>query len=182
MDTYLGTIVPFIGNYAPQDWAICDGSTLQIAQNAALYSLLGTTYGGDGKTTFKLPDLRGRVSVGANSANTAYVLGKTGGSETVALTTTQMPAHNHNINVNATQVPSTSHTAQPSGNTVIGTPQLPGRTPVNVAIYDTTPNSKVQLNSLAISQTGSGVGHDNMQPFLVMNYLICISGLYPPRD
>jgi microcystin-dependent protein len=159
-DDTLGSIGLFAGNYPPPDWAICDGSILPISQNCALFSLLGTMYGGDGIRTFALPDLRGRVPVhfGAGPGlNNNYTIGDTGGSETVSLATSQV--------------------------------QLQVSTAVidNSLINSLTDPSIIITNPASVSgaqniQLGGSTPHDNMQPYLAVNYVICINGYYPRRD
>jgi microcystin-dependent protein len=179
---------PFVGeiklnafNYAPQDWAQCNGQILQATQNAALFSLLGNRFGGNGSTTFALPDFRGRVPImfGQGSGLSAYQIGNSGGSETVALTVSQMPAHNHD----AQGVSAPGNTAPPSNNFFATTPT----TPANLQIYATrpaqpAPGQLTTLHSSTIGNTGSGAGHNNMQPFLVLNFCIALVGYYPPRQ
>lgn len=168
MDFYMGQIILFAGNFAPQGWAFCDGSLLSIAQNSALFSLLGTTYGGDGQTTFALPDLRGRVAVGAGNGPglSSYPLGMVGGEEQVTLTTNQMPLHSHAVNASGGEGASSS----PQGN-------LPAAT--EGASYDA--NAGTQMGQNMIAPVGGNQPHDNRQPMLALNYLICVQGLYPSR-
>lgn len=177
---------PFIGeirinsfNYAPKGWASCNGQTLPIQQNAALYALLGKTFGGDGSQNFNLPDLRGRTPVGnyTNSGTigqlTHYNIGQAGGTETVTLTTTQIPAHSHawqTMNVAGT-------VASPTNN-------LYAQSPVN--IYATLPSSGstglTAFHPKIMDNTGGGGAHNNMQPFLALNFVIALSGIFPPRQ
>ena len=160
-------------NYAPQGWMFCDGSLLPISQYQPLFSLLGTTYGGDGITTFGLPDLRSRVPVGATlsgrgSQLTRYQMGEIGGSETVALTSLQMPAHNHLMMTN-----DSSETQNTSASHYLGGG---GRTPTYAAQVGTTtlaPNS--------ISTAGGSQPHDNRQPYMGMNWIIAVTGIWPSR-
>lgn len=183
MDPYLGQIKLFPFAYAPQDWALCDGRQLPIQQNAALYSLLGTFYGGDGKTYFNLPDLRGRVPVHPISPAPASldrinaIYGKQNGAEAVALNTSQLPAHTHQVNGENSLGASTSPIG---GSTCLWS--IPADSTKKQAAanpFSTTPN--VQMDASAIITTGGGLGHDNMQPFLVLNYCIAIVGIYPTR-
>lgn len=177
---------PFIGEirinafaYAPQGWASCNGQTLPIQQNAALYSLIGKTFGGDGVQNFNLPDLRGRTPVGfyTNPSTigqlTHYNMGQAEGTETVTLTTTQIPAHTHYWQ--ATTVPGT--VAAPTGN-------IYAQSPVN--IYTTLPTTGntglVAFNPKIMGDAGGGQAHNNMQPFLVLNFVIALTGYYPPRQ
>jgi len=160
-------------NYAPQGWMFCDGSLLPISQYQALFSLLGTTYGGNGTTTFGLPDLRSRVPVGATLSGggqqlTRYQMGDTGGSETVALTPAQMPMHNHTIKTN-----DSSETQNTSNGNYLGGG---GRTPIYSKQAGTT-----TLASDAVSGTGGSQPHDNRQPYLGMNWIIAVNGVWPSR-
>ncbi|MFN3589936.1 MAG: phage tail protein [Spirosomataceae bacterium] len=173
MDEYIGTISIFAGSFVPQDWALCDGRTLPIAQNAALFSILGTTYGGDGKTTFALPDLRGRIPIGAGQGNglTRRDLGKTGGVETVTLTTQQIPAHTHTFNA----LSGSRESKDPTGNYL-------GIAGGNFYSVFNPGDTLIPMGSDAVSPAGGGQPHENMPPFLGLNYIICIKGLFPPRD
>lgn len=165
---YVGEIRLFAGNYAPLGWAFCDGSLLPIAENVALFELVGTTYGGDGQETFGLPDLRGRVPVHQGSG---FAVGQAGGSETVSLTTTDMPAHGHPLlgtSANATA-------ASPNG-TVLAT-----LAEVTTFAYGTDlPLST--LDPRSVGSTGLGQPHENVQPFLCLSYIVSISGIFPATN
>jgi microcystin-dependent protein len=157
-------------NFSPRGWATCDGQILPINQNQSLYSLLGTIYGGDGRTTFALPDLRGRTPI---HFNTAHAQGQNDGEELHALEVNEMPAHTHVLNASdasATQ-------AGPSGN-LLARPSLALGT-----VYST--NEQVQdvsLGAAAIANAGGGEGHSNMQPYLTLNFCIALQGLFPSRN
>ena len=166
-DPYLGEIRMFAGNFAPANWASCDGQLLSIADNSALFSLIGTTYGGDGTTTFALPDLRGRAAAHQGGALT---LGQPLGSETAALIAAQMPAHSHSA-----KAATTGTAPSPAGN-VWGAD--PGQ---NVAPYAAAANGKT-MAAAAIGPTGSGAPHENMQPFLVLTFIIALAGVYPSQN
>lgn len=160
-------------NFAPSGWLFCDGRLLPIAQYQALFSLLGITFGGDGRTTFALPDLRGRVPVGATLSGggqqlTLRQMGDTGGSETVSLTVAQMPAHNHAVVTN-----DSSQGKNTSANHYLGGG---GRT----EIYAEQPGTTA-LAPGAVSASGSNQAHNNMQPFLGLNWIIAVQGIYPTR-
>lgn len=177
-DWFLGEIRLFPMNWAPDGWHVCDGSVMQIQQNPALYSLIGTTYGGDAKTTFNLPDLRGRAMVHQNQRDASgnYLRGKAAGVETVTLTGTQIPPHQHLV------------TGIGSAGTL---PVLPGNflsscgTSVAVTapqnLYAAPGTAPVTLNAATISPSVA-TGHNNMQPYLVLNFCIAIEGIYPPRN
>jgi len=173
MDPFIGQLMLVSFNYAPQGWMFCDGSLLPISQYQALFSLLGTTYGGNGTTTFGLPDLRGRVPVGATLSGggqqlTRYQMGDTGGSETVALTPAQMPMHNHTIKTN-----DSSETQNTSNGNYLGGG---GRTPIYSKQAGTT-----TLASDAVSSAGGSQPHDNRQPYVGMNWIIAVTGIWPSR-
>lgn len=171
-EAYIGEIRLFSGNFAPENWALCDGQLLSIASNTALYAILGTIYGGDGKATFALPNLNGRAAIhqGAGTGLTPRNVGASGGTATVTLLTTQMPSHNHLATCNNTQTSNTD----PTG--AIWTEQQgKGSTPA----YTTQANT--QMNVLAINVTGGNQPHNNMQPYLGLNFIICLSGEWPPK-
>jgi microcystin-dependent protein len=179
MVTYLGEIKMFAGAYAPSGWSFCDGSSLPIIGNEALFSLLGITYGGDGAKTFCLPDLRSRVAVGGGTLNkTTYTTGMFGGSANVALTSSNMPAHTHNLlayNDNGT-------TSIPSATSMlaISVPQGAGYT--NIKLYSSLPSGGTPdspLDPIAVESTGGGGAHSNIMPSLTINFIISTSGLYP---
>jgi microcystin-dependent protein len=178
MEAYIGSIMLFAGNFAPRGWMLCAGQTLAIAQYQALFSLLGTYYGGNGTTTFMLPDLRSRVPVGAGQGNglTNWNLGESQGVENVALLSTQMPAHNHTVNVGT----SAANSPAASNNYLaVANANLSGD-PVTVNTYNGTPNATLAANSLSIA--GQGQPHNNLQPSLALNYIICLEGIYPSRN
>lgn len=182
-EPYLGEIKLFPFGYAPKGWALCNGVLLTIQQNAALYSLLGTTYGGDGVNNFALPDLRGRMPVNAGvNQRFQYVVnrGDKGGSETVALPKDQMPAHTHTV----TGDNSLANVINPlASNTCLwSTPATP-TPPVTAVPINPFSNAtaNAQLDPSVLGQTGGGQGHNNMQPFLVLNFCIATIGVYPPR-
>jgi microcystin-dependent protein len=172
MDFYIGQILMFGGNFAPRSFMFCQGQLMAISQFQALFAILGTQYGGDGRTTFALPDLRGRVPVGTGNGPglTPRRNGQKFGQEDVTLTVNEMPSHNHTPV--AYQGRSADLEAVPAGNTW-------GQS--SESIYDTSTPS-TPMNSNAISQTGGGQSHNNMQPSLGVNYIICIQGLFPPRN
>jgi microcystin-dependent protein len=167
---FLGEILLVPYNFAPKGWAICDGSILPIAQETALFSLLGTTYGGDGIQTFALPDLRGRspISSGQGPGLQNYDLGQEGGEEAVTLSVSQIPSHTHPV-VGSTTV---ANLAGPSG-AVWATQSL-------LNIYSSAPNTSMAPG--AVSMAGSGQAHDNRSPYLTLNYVIALQGIYPSRN
>ncbi len=165
---YLGEISPVAFGFAPKGWAQCNGQILPINQNQALFSLLGTTFGGDGVTTFALPDLRGRVSV---SSGNNYVLGSPGGVENVTLNVSQIPPHSH-APVCSTQ---TGTSAEPASQVWAGSSS-------RETLYQTGSNANGSMVNGAITASGSSQAHTNLQPFLVINYIIALQGIYPTRN
>ena len=158
-------------NFAPRGWAFCNGQILPISQNTALFSLLGTMYGGDGKSTFALPDLQGRAPMfwGQGPGLSLRDLGESQGSETVTLLTTEIPMHNHTMKINSSVV---GNSNLPGGNVFAksGNPEA--------SVYSTT-NPSVKGGELSV--TGGNLPHNNMQPYLVMNFVIAMQGVFPPR-
>jgi microcystin-dependent protein len=175
MDAFLGEIIPWPNAKIPQDWLPCDGSLINISDNEALYSLLGTNFGGDGVNTFALPDLRGRLPIGqgAGTGLTPRFLAQKGGSEQASVTDAQIPAHAHafNASTNAatTSSPSNGLFANPKPNGFYGDMPAPP-VPVLTLLGDT------------VAGTGGGnQAHENRMPTMAVNYLICTVGLYPTR-
>ena len=171
MEPYVGEIRMFGGNFAPLGWQLCDGSLLSIAEYDLLFALIGTTYGGDGQTTFRVPDLRGRIPLhtGQNPATrTTYPLGSMAGSETVTLTAQQMPAHTHA----ATAISNaTTNVASPQGALWANGPQ----------VYSTNaPNTAMAADAVALA--GGSQPHDNMMPYQCINFIISLYGIYPQQN
>jgi microcystin-dependent protein len=171
IEPFLAEIMIFAGNFAPRGWAFCDGQVLSIAQNTALFALLGTTYGGNGITTFALPDLRGRapVHVGQGPGLSAYALGQTFGAQQVALTDAHAASHTHQAH--ALHGPTSGTSADPSGARWAYSDELP---------Y--APSANGVMAADAAGQTGDGAPHDNMAPYLVLNYVIALEGIFPSRS
>lgn len=173
-DPFLGEIALVAFNFEPIGWAFCNGQLLSIAQNQALFSLLGTTYGGDGVTNFALPDLRSRVPLhfGQGPGLSSYALGQSVGVESVALQTPQIPAHTHSYSPQASSQPGSTST--PNGALWAGS-----------ASGDTLYNSGASNTNMApqtLGQTGGGQAHENRQPTLALNYIIALQGIYPSRS
>ena len=172
---FIGQITIFAGNFAPRNWAFCDGQLLSIAQNTALFSILGTTYGGNGTTTFALPDLRGRVPIHAGSSAgpglPQYFLGQVGGEPNHTLIQTEMPQHNHIVNA----VAGGGNQASPAGG-------LPAIESTGTSLdYSSAATSATMSNSM-ISTAGGSQPHNNMQPYLAVNYIIALFGIFPSRN
>lgn len=170
MDPYLGEIRTVPWKTIPTGWAACNGQTLQISQNYALYSLLGTSYGGDGRTTFMLPNLNGRVIMGCNLYSSPDVVGTHGGATSVTLTQATLPPHQHAFQVS--NAPGTVNT-------------LPGNVYAEVAtgqmLYGPMTAPLTAMSPDIIEPAGDGAPHNNMQPYLALTYIICVNGFYPPR-
>jgi len=169
-DPFVGEIRMFGGNFAPLGWAFCDGTQIPISENDTLFNLIGTTYGGDGQSTFKLPDLRGRLPVhmGTARSGTPYTLGQTGGVEQVTLTANQMPIHAHAPRANSAPGAQTS----PAGNVWADSPNHPYSASAPAAV----------MASQAIGSAGSGQPHDNMVPFLAVSFIISLFGIFPSQN
>ena len=166
MDPFLGQIILFAGNFAPRGWALCEGQILAINQNQALFSLLGTTYGGDGRTSFGLPDLRGRapVAVGHGAGLNNYVWGEKTGTEENTITQQQMPAHNHVVGIPTSTAAGTELTG------ALGA----------AAIY--AESSNASYANVTMTHTGGGIPVNNIQPYLALNYIIALTGTFPSRN
>jgi len=207
MDAYIGTILIWAPTFAPVQWVFCQGQTMPINGYQAVFALIGTTYGGNGTTNFNLPDLRSRVPVGAGMSpgNTNRVLGQVGGAENVTLTLAQMPAHNHTATFTPTGGGSASTLAVNAYDTDATSPSpgsnlFPAKagiddgtgsvTPVN--IYGPAQGTVTNLltgsggstggGTVTVNPNGSSQAHPNMQPFQVLNFIMCLEGLFPPRN
>ena len=173
MNPFIASVVMFGGNFAPRDWAFCDGQLLPISQNTALFSLLGTTFGGDGRTTFGLPDLRGRVPMhpGNGPGLSPVRLGQKGGSNNQVLSVLNLPPHNHVVNAHGGGK-GTASTDNPAG-------AIPGDADSN--IYATS-SPTTQMSSNMVNNTGGGQQFSIMQPYTGVNYIIALFGVYPSRN
>lgn len=174
---YIGTIFIFAGNFAPNGYQLCQGQLLPIAQNAALFSILGTTYGGNGTTNFALPDLRGRAPIGqGNGAGLSpVVLGQSAGVDTVTIQTSNMPSHSHLVNV------STSPGSQTSPSNTFIAPALDSQGG-NVVGYNTSATSGATLSPNAVGFAGGSLPLNVQNPYLGINYIIAIVGIFPSRS
>lgn len=175
---FVATIQMFPFNFAPKGWAFCAGQILPLSQNTALFSLLGTTYGGDGKSTFALPNLQGNspLQPGQGPGLTLYDLGETTGSQTVTLLQSEIPSHNHSFS--ATSNPGTVIT---SSNNQLATAHNGSKTIFNDCNYLTGGGVNVVMSPFCTSVYGSSQPHDNMQPYLTLNFCIALQGVFPPR-
>lgn len=206
MEPFIGQMMMFAGNFAPRGWALCDGQLLPISQHQALFALIGTTYGGDGGTTFALPDLRGRVAMGEGNGPglTSRSLGEKSGVEEVVLNVNQMPSHTHTASFTATNDPKVKTTVNAhdgEGNVDNAKDAYfatggssDGRTTIlNKHGYSTTKDVTMQSDAVQVSVTktegtvsvsnvGGGQGVYNMQPYLVVNYIIALEGVFPSRS
>lgn len=167
---YIGEIRLFAGNFAPRDWALCQGQILSIAENEVLFQLIGTTYGGDGQQTFALPDLRGRLPVhqGQGPGLSGRTIGELGGTESVTLTVAQMPAHSHLLFASG----AAANSGSPAG-------ALLAATPVNS--YDSTGAPAATMAGASITNSGGTQPHENMGPSLTLNYIIALFGVFPSQ-
>jgi microcystin-dependent protein len=170
-EPFLGEIMIVGFNFAPRGYALCDGQLLPINQNQSLYSLLGTTYGGDGRTTFALPDLRGRTPIhfGNGSGLTPRTLGAKSGEENQTLSAAQMPQHTHTVQAS----PTAADTPLPAGN-LLGTTAA-------ADVYNPAGNLQ-NMSAASVVSNGGGQAHTNMQPYLTLNFCIALRGVFPSRN
>jgi microcystin-dependent protein len=197
-DPFIGEIRMFTGNFAPRDWAFCDGQLIAVSQNQTLFSILGTNYGGDGRTTFGLPDLRSRVPIhaGQGTGLTFHQLGSRSGNETIRLATGQLPAHQHEVSLTGTA----NVTFSPKASTAAGNASTPGPTAVPAKVMgglnplnaytteeaDTTLLPEVASTTVHVEgitgMTGAGLPVAIVQPVLAVNFIIALQGIYPSRN
>ena len=180
-EAYLGEIFMGGWNFAPRGFDFCSGQLLAISQNSALFSLLGTNFGGDGQQTFGLPDLRGRVPMhwGQGPGLSTYNIGQTGGTETVTLLTSQIPAHSHAVNANS-NVPTTGNPANSnfSGGPLTGS----GPNASQLKLYTNQPPNGAVFNANTIGAAGGSQPHPNIQPFQCITFVIALQGIFPSRN
>jgi microcystin-dependent protein len=179
MDPFVAEIRIFPFNFPPKGWAFCDGQLMPISQNTALFSLLGTTYGGDGRSTFGLPNLQGTTPMfyGQGPGLSLHDIGETGGVETVTLLTTEIPGHGHTVNATTSK----GNTDQPNGSLLgEGQSSVQGSTGA-VSYYTAQTSPLVQMNPSVTGVAGEGFPHNNMMPYLTLNFCIALQGVFPPR-
>jgi microcystin-dependent protein len=166
---YVGEIRMFAGNFAPAGWAFCSGQVMPISENDVLFTLIGTTYGGDGQETFALPNLQSRLPIhmGTGSSGTTYQIGESGGVESVTLSTQQIPSHTHPFIVSG----DSGSQSNPGG-------AVPG---TGITVYRASQPANVPMNAAAVTNAGGSQPHDNMQPFLCINYIISLFGVFPTQ-
>lgn len=182
LEPFIAEIMIFAGNFAPKGWATCDGQILSIAQNTALFSLLGTTYGGDGRVTFGLPDLRGRVPMHAGNGPglTPRTLGEKSGSETITLLTQNLPPHQHTIAATGSMP---CHSGAGSSDNPVGAVPAGSATDENYALPAAANGVMAPVSFAGNSGlTGSGVPVPLLQPYLVLNFCIALQGIFPSRN
>jgi microcystin-dependent protein len=179
---FIGEIRMFGGNFAPRGWALCNGQTLSINQYTALFSLLGTTYGGNGTTTFMLPNLQGQVPMnwGASPYGTQYTVGETGGSANVTLTAGQMPQHSHQTQIGVSNAAGNVTDPTNAVPAQINTGQV--RTPTTSAFGYSSSAATGQMATSAVTTTGGNQPHSNMQPYLCVTFIIALEGIFPSRN
>ncbi len=172
-EPFIAEIRIFAGNFAPRGWAFCNGQLLLVSQNTALFSVVGTTYGGDGRTNFALPNLQGRAVMhpGRGPGLTSRRLGQRGGTESVSLSTAQLASHTHELR--ASSAPATQNAASDNTSALARS--------TGFAYQQDSTGNLVNLNNDVIENTGRGQSHQNLQPLLTLNYIIALQGLYPSR-
>lgn len=173
-DPFVAEIRIFPFNFAPRGWAFCNGQILPISQNTALFSLLGTTYGGNGQSTFALPDLQGRAPMhpGQGPGLSLHDLGETGGSETVTLLESEIPAHSHSLGAQNVAL----------GGVAVGGASATLSRPASGFLYDATSPAPVPMAPAAIAPAGGSQPHNNLMPYLTFNFCIALQGVFPPRS
>ncbi|KJH80208.1 MULTISPECIES: phage tail protein [Pseudomonadaceae] len=182
MEVFIGTIQPFAFNFAPRGWALCNGQTMSIAQNTAMFSLLGTIYGGNGQTTFNLPDLQGRMPIGMGQGPglPLHNIGEASGSPSTVLTSGQLPTHTHAVQVQVGGAASNPALAPSATNQFLGASI--GGSPAAAAIWSDTLSSPVTMGGAQAGLAGNSQPVDIMNPYLALNFSIAILGIFPSRN
>lgn len=188
MEVFLGTIQAFGFNFPPRDWANCSGQLMSIAQNTALYSLLGVTYGGNGQTTFGLPDLRGRagLNMGQGPGLSVYDIGQVAGSENATLTLSNMPTHNHSAKADVNVQVNSGGNGQPAPDATNNILGASGHGPGSANIWANAANAPVAMGGVSgavqVGPAGNSQPLSLLNPFLVLNFCIALQGIFPSRD
>jgi microcystin-dependent protein len=180
---FIGEIVGFGGNFAPRNYSTCQGQLLSISQNTALFSILGTTYGGNGQTTFALPDLQGRAPIGQGQGPGLqnYVLGQFGGTENTTLTTNNLPIHSHGATLNASTAKATSQVAA-AGSLLAKSVDTGGTAVPDIYVPAGTAGAQVALGGLTIANAGGSTPFSILSPYLTITWLIALFGIFPSRN
>ena len=175
MDPYVGQIIAVGFNFAPVGWVLCNGQFLAISEYQVLYTLIGTTFGGNGQTNFAVPNLCGRspIGLGTGTGQPTYTMGQTGGTELNTLLSTQLPSHTHTLGASTTAATA----SVPSGLWCWARPTNP-----NIEIYGTVTSTTTPLSNTSISLLGGNLPHENRQPYNTVNYIICTAGIYPSQS
>ncbi|MEO8534141.1 MAG: tail fiber protein [Flavobacterium sp.] len=184
MEEFIGIVKLFAGNFAPRGWALCNGQIMSIAQNNALFSILGTTYGGNGQTTFALPNLQGSVAIGAgNGGGSNYVLGEVAGTPNVSILTSNLPAHVHGGpgTIAVSSANSTDSTPVAGASIAIPGSIVARAFAPTLGFATATPNVNL-ATSIVTGVTGSNIPISIMQPYLALTYIICLEGIFPARN
>ncbi|SDI18399.1 phage tail protein [Pseudomonas panipatensis] len=180
MEAFMGTIQIFGFNFPPRGWATCSGQLLSIAQNSALFALLGTQYGGNGQTTYGLPNLQGRLPIGQGQGQSTYVIGQVGGVENATLLNNNMPMHSHAVNIGLANTATNPVNAPTASNSFIG---ASGVGQGSASIYSSAAGSApVPLQGVSVGEAGGGQPFSVMNPYLALNFCICLEGIFPSRN
>lgn len=177
-DQFVAEIRMYGFNFAPYQWALCNGQILPISQNTTMFSLIGTYYGGNGTSNFQLPNLQGTVPLGTGQGNglSSYMIGEQGGVPSITLLDSEIPSHTHNLVADS----DLASTISPAG-AVYRRGEIPGNPAVGVGAYSSTTPANTALHPLALGTAGGNTAHNNMMPYLTMNFCIAMFGMYPPR-
>jgi len=201
MDVFVGTIMAWAPNFAPYQWAYCQGQTLAVSTNQVLFALIGTTYGGNGTTNFQLPNLAGRVAIGAGTGIglSPYVLGQVGGAQSINLSLAQLPTHTHvasvtgislsSITIQASNADATDHAPSSTANSIAAPYDVNNVNPI-AGFNNSAPNTPLNVaasatvggGSVTVATAGSSQPVSLLQPYLAINYIIALQGIYPPRN